>query len=71
MNIKMVIFSGIMTALIAAMISLAISEIAQKQARKKGIIIVGTTLGFLVGAAYQGVCQQEKERYKDEKIDKI
>lgn len=36
MKIRMVIFSRIMNALIPAMISLAISEIAQKQVSKKG-----------------------------------
>ena len=66
MNLRMIVFSGIMCALIGAMIGLAISKIAQRETRTKIIIVAGGTLGFLVGSAYEGVNQQQKERYKDE-----
>ncbi len=66
----MVIFSGIMTALIGAMIGIAVGEIAQRQARKKIVLVTGATLGFLVGSGFQAVQQQGKDRYQDEDLDK-
>lgn len=69
MNIRMVIFSGIMTALIGAMIGLAVSNIAQKETREKIVVVTGATLGFFLGSGFQAVKQQETERYKDENLD--
>ncbi len=69
MNLKMVVFSGIMTALIGAMIGIAVAEIAQRETREKIVVVTGATLGFLIGSGFQAIKQQEKERYQDENLD--
>lgn len=69
MNIRMVIFSGIMTALIGAVIGLGVSNIAQKETREKIVVVTGATLGFLIGSGFQAVKQQKTERYQDENLD--
>ncbi len=69
MNLKMVVFSGIMTALIGAMIGVAVAEIAQRETREKIVVVTGATLGFLIGSGFQAIKQQEKERYQDENLD--
>ncbi len=69
MNIKMVVFSGIMTALIGAMIGIAVAEIAQRETREKIVVVTGATLGFFIGSGFQAIKQQEKERYQDENLD--
>ena len=65
MNIRMIIFSGIMTALIGAMIGLAIVKISQRELRTKAIIIGGASLGFGIGAAYQAIRQEKEEREEE------
>jgi hypothetical protein len=66
MNYRTIIFSGIITALIGAMIGLAISRIAQKVERRKIIVIGGATVGFVLGAFQQAIVQQKKEEYEEE-----
>ena len=66
MNIRVIIYSGIMTALIGAMIGWAISYIAQREMRTKAIIIGGATLGFVVGAFQESVRQQKKLRESED-----
>jgi formate/nitrite transporter FocA (FNT family) len=65
MKIKAIIFSGIMTALVGAMIGTAVSYIAQKKERQKVIIITGATLGFVIGSMQHAV-REEKKKRKDE-----
>ncbi len=65
MNIRYIIFSGIMAGLIGAMIGLAISAIAQREHRKPMIIIGGASLGFAIGAAHESIRQQKEERYEE------
>jgi len=60
MNPKTMIFSGIMTALVGAMIALAVAHIGHRQARPR--VIGGAILGFVIGAAQDGVRQQSKIR---------
>ena len=67
MNIKKVIFAGIITALIGAMFGLALTKIAQREQRKPILIIGGATLGFLIGAFQESIQQQRKLR--DEEYD--
>jgi presenilin-like A22 family membrane protease len=62
MNIKKMIFSGIMMALIGVMIGTAVSYIDQREQRRKPIIITGATLGFIIGAMQQAVNDQKQER---------
>ena len=59
MNFKMLIFSGIMTALVGVVLSLVINHISQWESRKPLAIIFGSTLGFVIGVSYEAV-QQSK-----------
>ncbi len=61
MNIKTIIFSGIMTALIGAMLGLAINHISQRTSRKPVAVIGGAVLGFVIGSAYQAVQQNKPD----------
>ncbi len=65
MNIRYIIFSGIMAGLVGAMIGLAISAIAQREHRKPIIIIGGASLGFAIGAVHESIKEQRNERYED------
>ncbi len=65
MNIKVILFSGIITALIGAMIGLAIAHISQRDLRTKAIVIGGATLGFVIGAAQCAIREQAKERDRE------
>ena len=62
MNIRVILFNGIMTALIGAMLGLAVAHIGQRAARQKIIIIGGASLGFGVGAVAAAVRQQQQSR---------
>jgi hypothetical protein len=66
MNVRMLIFSGIMTALAGALLGLVVAHIAQRESRQQtAIIVVGSGLGFAVGIGYEAM-QQNRER---EEID--
>lgn len=62
MNLKMMLFSGIMTALIGLMLGLAVSEISQREQRRNIVIVGGGILGFVLGFTYQGIKQEKDER---------
>lgn len=62
MNIRVVIFSGIMTALIGAMIGLALTTISHRERRKPIIIVGGASLGFVIGTFQEAVRQQKRQR---------
>ncbi|WP_406850508.1 hypothetical protein WEU38_10850 [Cyanobacterium aponinum AL20118] len=61
----MMLFSGIMTALIGLMLGLAVSEISQRVHRRNIVIIGGGVLGFVLGFTYQGIKQEKDERQKE------
>lgn len=61
MNIRMIIFSGIMTALIGAMLGLAVNYISQRTARRPVAVIGGAALGFVIGCAYQAIQQNQND----------
>ena len=61
MNIKLIIFSGIMNALIFAMLGLAINYISERPSRQKIAVISGATLGFVIGAGYQAIIQNKPD----------
>ena len=65
MNVRLIIFSGIMAGLIGAMIGLAVSTIAQREQRKPIIIIGGACLGFAIGAVHESIKEQKEERYEE------
>ncbi|GAB4326427.1 hypothetical protein [Cyanobacterium aponinum] len=65
MNLKIMLFSGIMTALIGLMLGLAVSEISQRVHRRNIVIIGGGVLGFVLGFTYQGIKQEKDERQKE------
>ncbi len=61
MNIKTIIFSGIMTALIGAMLGLAVNHISQRTARRPVSVIGGAVLGLVIGSAYQAIQQNKPD----------
>ncbi len=65
MNVRTIIFSGIMTALIGAMVGLAINYISQRESRRSIAVIGGAVIGFVVGSAADSVRQQRKEEYEE------
>lgn len=67
MKLRIIIFSGIMAALIGTMLGLAVAFIAQRPDRKPVIIGTGATLGFLIGSLQSIVRQQQEDRDNDYK----
>lgn len=68
MNIRKVIFSGIMTALIGAMFGLALTKISQREERRLILLVGGAAIGFVIGSFYESIQQQRKLRddeYRD------
>ncbi|MEL4897621.1 hypothetical protein [Crocosphaera sp. Alani8] len=65
MNIRKVMFAGIVTALIGAMFGLAVTKIAQREQRRKILVVSGATLGFVIGIFQESVQQQKKIRDDD------
>lgn len=64
MNIRMLIFSGIMTALAGALLGLVVAHIAERESRQRVAIVVGSSLGFAIGVGYEAM-QQNRERETD------
>ncbi|EAZ94203.1 hypothetical protein [Crocosphaera chwakensis] len=62
MNIRKVIFAGIITALIGAMFGLAVTKISGREERKKILLFGGAAVGFAIGAFQESVQQQKKLR---------
>lgn len=65
MNIKVIILSGIMSALIGLMIAFSVASIAKREVRKPVILIAGSSLGFVIGAFQAAVRQQRDARESD------
>ena len=71
MNYRMIVFSGIMAALIGAMIGVAVSTMSEHAAvvrrdlSGRRFAIVGASLAFVIGAGYEAV-RQEKVRRDEE-----
>lgn len=61
MNVRMLIFSGIMTALAGALLGLVVAHIAERESRRPAAIVIGSTLGFAIGVGYEAM-QQNRER---------
>ncbi|ACK64590.1 conserved hypothetical protein [Rippkaea orientalis PCC 8801] len=66
MNIRVIIFSAIMTALIGAMIGLALTKISQREQRRNILIIGGASVGFVIGAFQASI--REQKRIRDEEF---
>ena len=64
MNIRMLVFSGIITALVGALLGLVVAHIAERESRQKTAVVVGSTLGFVIGVGYEAM-QQNREREAD------
>ena len=65
MNIRKVIFAGIMTALVGAMFGLALTTIARREERKPILIFGGAALGFVIGTLQESMQQQKKLKDED------
>lgn len=61
MNAKSIILAGIMSALIGAMLGLAINYINQRESRRKIAVIGGASLGFILGAGSTAIRQNANE----------
>ena len=59
MNIRTIIYSGVMTALIGLVIGLALTHISQRELRRNRIVFGGAILGFGIGAFYDAVRQEK------------
>lgn len=66
MNIRVILFSGIMTALIGAMIGIAVGHISNRQPRKIVILSGGAIVGFVLGSAQEAIRQQNRQRSEQE-----
>jgi hypothetical protein len=60
MNLRMLIFTGIMTALSGALLGIAVVHIAERESRQRVAIVVGSTMGFTIGVGYEAM-QQNRE----------
>ena len=60
-NFRMLFFSGIITALVGALLGLIIAHIAEKESRQRTAVVIGSTVGFAVGVGYEAI-QQNRER---------
>jgi ABC-type multidrug transport system permease subunit len=65
MNPRTIIFSGIMTALIGAMIGLAVYHISQRETRKSIIVISGAVVGFTIGSFMASIQQEKQQRDRE------
>jgi presenilin-like A22 family membrane protease len=65
MNFRVVIFSGVMAALIGAMFGLAVTTISQREQRKPILVVGGATIGFVIGA-FQASIREQKRLRSDE-----
>ena len=71
MNVRTIIYSGIMTALIGAMLGLAINHISQREARKPVALIVGASLGFVIGSGYEAIQQNKPDEDELEELEEL
>ena len=60
MNLRMEIFTGIMTALSGALLGIVVVHIAERESRQRVAIVVGSTVGFAIGVGYEAM-QQNRE----------
>lgn len=65
MNIRLILFSGLVTALVGVMVGLALAYISQRELRKNAIVVGGASLGFMLGATSSMMMQQKQERADD------
>lgn len=60
MNLRMLIFTGIMTALSGALLGVVVVHLAERESRQRVSIVVGSTVGFAIGVGYEAM-QQNRE----------
>jgi hypothetical protein len=60
MNLRMLIFTGIMTALSGALLGIVVVHLAERESRQRIAIVVGSTVGFAIGVGYEAM-QQNRE----------
>jgi hypothetical protein len=62
MNRRVVLSSGIMTALVGIVMSIALVHIAGRELRKPLVVGGGAALGFVLGSSFSMIMQQKQER---------
>lgn len=60
MNLRMLIFTGIMTSLSGALLGIVVVHIAERESRQRVAIVVGSTVGFAIGVGYEAMQQNRK-----------
>lgn len=65
MNIKMLLFTGIITAFAGALLGLIVAHIAERESRPKVAIVVGSSLGFTIGIGYEAMQYNRKREEID------
>jgi hypothetical protein len=60
MNLRMLIFTGIITAHVGALLGVVAVHIAEKESRQTAAVLVGSTVGFAIGVGYEAM-QQNRE----------
>ncbi|NJL53450.1 MAG: hypothetical protein HC930_17110 [Hydrococcus sp. SU_1_0] len=60
MSLRMLIFTGIITAHVGALLGVIVVHIAEKESRQTAAILVGSTVGFAIGVGYEAI-QQNRE----------
>lgn len=61
MNIKKIIFAGIMNGLVFAMLGLAINHISERPSRRPIAVFGGAALGFVIGSAFEAIQQNKPD----------
>ena len=65
MNRRVILSSGIMTALVGLVVSIALVHIAGKEMRKPLVMGGGAVLGFVLGSSFSMIMQQKQERAEE------
>jgi ABC-type uncharacterized transport system permease subunit len=60
MNLRMLILTGINTALTGTLLGIVVVHIAEIEFRQRAAIVVGSTMGFAIGVGYEAM-QQNRE----------
>ena len=66
MNIKRVLYYGIMTAPIGAMLGFGVNYISQRTSRRSDDVIGGAIVGFVIGSTISSIVQSNENSNPEE-----